>query len=171
MSDDKILTPSQTIGPLFGFALLPKGITETIDPSDAEAVVIEGALLDGNGQHLRFEVMLEFWSEGQACRVRTIDGRFRAVLRRPQPELGGDGSEWAPHLNVNVFARGLNRHVVTRVYFPDEPRNAADPVLQQVAPERRQTLIARPGAEPRHFDFDIHLQGEQETVFFRLSDA
>jgi len=74
----------------------------------------------------------------------------------------------APHLNVLVFARGLLRHLVTRVYFQDDPLLAADPVLRLVreAP-RRETLIARQDAgQPGAYRWDIVLQGARETVFF-----
>jgi protocatechuate 3,4-dioxygenase alpha subunit len=69
---------------------------------------------------------------------------------------------------VSVFARGLLDRLVTRVYFPDEvAANAADPVLSTIAdPGARATLVAR--AEAGSIRFDIHLQGEQETVFFAL---
>jgi protocatechuate 3,4-dioxygenase alpha subunit len=56
---------------------------------------------------------------------------------------------------------------VTRIYFPDEAAaNEADCVLHQVEPERRWSLIAAADGPVLHFD--IHLQGEQETVFFAL---
>lgn len=168
---NKILTPSHTIGPLFGFALLPEGVTEALPETDPEAIVIEGMLYDGNGQHLRYEAMLEFWSEGQACRVRTFDGRFRAIMRKPQPTSHPEAGIFAPHLNVAVFARGLTRHLVTRLYFPDEQeRNAADPVLAQVDSARHPVLIARSTDDKRKLAFDIRLQGDNESVFFRLAD-
>jgi len=68
---------------------------------------------------------------------------------------------------VSVFARGLLDRVVTRMYFPDEQTaNAADPVLSSIAaPARRATLIAMPEPEGE-LRFDIHLQGDRETVFF-----
>jgi protocatechuate 3,4-dioxygenase alpha subunit len=74
----------------------------------------------------------------------------------------------APHLHVSVFARGLLDHLVTRIYFPDEAAaNAADAVLAMIPdPGARGTLIARAGAGSLRFD--IHLQGEHETVFFDL---
>ena len=55
-----------------------------------------------------------------------------------------DGSPQAPHIDVSVFARGLLKRVVTRIYFADEPdANASDPVLSQVADAgARATLIA-----------------------------
>ncbi len=168
----RILTPSQTIGPLFGFALMPAGITQALPESDPEAIVIAGTLYDGNGKHLSFEAMLEFWSEGQACRVRTFDGRFRAVMRKPQATALPDGRICAPHLNIAVFARGLTRQVVTRMYFPDEQaRNAADPVLEMVDPARQAVLTARPGDKERTLAFDIRLQGDNESVFFCLGEA
>jgi protocatechuate 3,4-dioxygenase alpha subunit len=68
---------------------------------------------------------------------------------------------------VAVFARGLLHRVPTRIYFADEERaNAADPLLSSLDPDRRATLIA--AAEDGGYRFDIHLQGDHETVFFEL---
>jgi protocatechuate 3,4-dioxygenase alpha subunit len=73
----------------------------------------------------------------------------------------------APHLVVTVFARGLLKHAVTRLYFPDEVEaNAADPVLSRLAPERRETLVAVP--EDGGLRFDIRLQGPSHTTFFAV---
>ena len=71
----------------------------------------------------------------------------------------------APHINVSIFARGLLKRLVTRIYFPDDPLNADRRVLNSVAPERRSTLVARV-EQPGVLRFDIVLQGENETVFF-----
>jgi protocatechuate 3,4-dioxygenase alpha subunit len=73
----------------------------------------------------------------------------------------------APHLVVLVFARGLLRHLITRMYFADEPGNATDPLLQSLPDDRRSTLIAQgtsDSADTLHWD--VVLQGENETVFF-----
>jgi protocatechuate 3,4-dioxygenase alpha subunit len=73
----------------------------------------------------------------------------------------------APHLAVLVFARGLMRHLITRMYFPDEATNASDTLLQMVPAERRHTLIARAaGQNARTFEWNVVLQGPDETVFF-----
>ena len=73
----------------------------------------------------------------------------------------------APHLDVSVFARGLLDRVVTRIYLPDESEaNAQDRVLNAVAPGRRPTLVAAAG--PDGLVFDIHLRGDDETVFFQV---
>ena len=54
---------------------------------------------------------------------------------------------------------------ITRVYFDGEPANADDPVLASVPAARRPTLVAV--AQDGGYRFDIHLQGDEETVFFR----
>lgn len=81
----------------------------------------------------------------------------------------------APHISLTLFARGINIHLNTRVYFEDEAAaNAADPVLNliELAP-RRQTLLARRqggggGGGLVTYRFDIRLQGEHETVFLDI---
>jgi protocatechuate 3,4-dioxygenase alpha subunit len=88
------------------------------------------------------------------------------VFRTVKP---GATEAGAPHIGVNVFARGVLRQMVTRMYFADEPANADDPVLKLVPEERRTTLLARRDGSAgglRRYIFDIHLQGNDETVFF-----
>jgi protocatechuate 3,4-dioxygenase alpha subunit len=76
-------------------------------------------------------------------------------------------SDGAPCFEVTVFARGLLRHVRTRLYFPDEDAaNRTDRVLRLVDESRRHTLVAHQDADIVRFD--IRLQGENETVFFAL---
>jgi protocatechuate 3,4-dioxygenase, alpha subunit len=90
------------------------------------------------------------------------------VTVRPGAVPWPAGGLQAPHLEVGVFARGLLKRVVTRMYFPDEiDANAADPVLRGIEEGRRETLVAT--AEPDgSLQFDIRLQGDSETVFFAL---
>ncbi|MBK6358429.1 MAG: protocatechuate 3,4-dioxygenase subunit alpha [Comamonadaceae bacterium] len=162
-----IITPSHTCGPLFGFAILPAGIDHAVPATDPRAIVIEGEVLDHKGQHLNFDAFLEFWTQDQACRARTIAGKFRAVLARPAPlTIEGVGTQ-APHIHVALFARGVTRQLVTRLYFPeDSAAHASDPVLQQIDPTRRSTLIGHSAGDGRTYRFDIRLHGEGETVFF-----
>jgi len=57
---------------------------------------------------------------------------------------------------------------VTRIYFPDETQaNETDPVLASVPEARRSTLIAVP-FDDGLLRFDLHMQGDNETVFFDL---
>src|SRR5690348_17681397 len=77
-----------------------------------------------------------------------------------------DGKPQAPHLLLAVFARGMLRHLYTRIYFGDEKGNAADPVLALVPADRRATLIAERQAAGAVYILDLRLQGGAETVFF-----
>ncbi|MGH3750954.1 MAG: protocatechuate 3,4-dioxygenase subunit alpha, partial [Micromonosporaceae bacterium] len=94
-------------------------------------------------------------------------GRYRILTVKPGPLPCPDGGLEAPHLNLSVFARGMQNRVVTRLYFPDEAAaNAADPVLSSAPAERRHTLVAQQG--DGELRFDIRIQGDGETVFFTL---
>lgn len=160
--DAETTSPSQTIGPLYGFSLMWPGSEQAADPSQPGTVRIRGRVFDGAGAVVAYpELMLELWAGDQFARTRTDpDGAFSAVLAKPAAPAGR-----APHVNVTLFSRGLLKQAQTRMYFPDEAAaNAADPVLKAVPADRRPTLIARQdGAD---LVFDIHLQGDQETVFF-----
>jgi protocatechuate 3,4-dioxygenase alpha subunit len=94
------------------------------------------------------------------------DGRFGILTVRPGAVPGPDGVAQAPHIDVAVFARGLLKQVVTRMYFPDEASNVDDPLLSSIPVERRATLLAAPTDDG--FRFDIRLQGGDETAFFDL---
>jgi protocatechuate 3,4-dioxygenase, alpha subunit len=170
------LTPSQTVGPFFGMGL-PYAGGERIAPPGATGMLrIEGQVLDGEGEPVP-DALIEIWQPDEIgsfssrmgfgrCRTDP-EGLFTFLTVKPGSIRAPAGPAQAPHLNVTVFARGLLRHLVTRMYFPDEPAsNAADPVLNLVDPARRATLIARDdGAVLR---FDIHLQGSGETPFFAI---
>ena len=90
-------------------------------------------------------------------------GNYAVSMRWPAgiPTSAGN----APHLLVLVFARGLLRHLISRVYFEGEPANESDPVLLAVPAERRRTVIAHRDA-PNRFTWNVILQGADETVFF-----
>lgn len=187
-------TPSQTVGPFFGFALPRANGHLVVDPATPDAVRIEGQVLDGDGAPVP-DAMVEIWQAdrdgrypsnppgrparetrsgpgstftGFARCATDLEGLFGFVTVKPGRVAGPEGRLQAPHLNVTIFARGLLRHLVTRMYFPDEEEaNAADPVLNLVGePMARSTLIAR--ADGGVLRFDIRLQGERETIFFAL---
>jgi len=159
-------TPSQTVGPFFGFAL-PFPDDADAAATGGGAVRIEGQVLDGEGEPVA-EAILEAWQGDQFARCRTDpEGAFHFLVRKRFPTAGQDGRSHAPHLELTVFARGLLRHLATRIYFPDETvANEVDPVLTLVDPDRRATLVARAEGDVLHFD--VRLQGTGETVFFAL---
>jgi len=152
-------TPSQTVGPFFGFALPFENDSQAAGAESGGAIRVEGQVIDGGGEPVP-DALLEAAQGDQFARCRTDgEGAFHFTLDRTAV---GDG---APHLDITVFARGLLRHLHTRMYFHDEDAaNRADRVLQRVEESRRHTLIAR--AEKDVLHFDIRLQGEAETVFF-----
>jgi protocatechuate 3,4-dioxygenase alpha subunit len=162
------LTPSQTVGPFFGVGLPFEKGEQLVPAGSAGAIRIEGQVLDGKGDPVP-DALLEIWQPGAGFgRSRTdAEGAFSFTVPKPAPTPAPDGRPQAPHLNVTVFARGLLRHLVTRIYFPDEAEaNAGDPVLNLVEPARRESLIAKNCGGVLHFD--VRLQGERETVFFAI---
>jgi protocatechuate 3,4-dioxygenase alpha subunit len=183
-------TPSQTVGPFFHDALLDEDRSELVPPDHPEAIRIEGTVYDGEGEPVS-DAMVEIWQANGAGRYNDpkddrqdlpldegfsgfgrsgtdAGGRFSFVTVKPGPIPLPDGGMQAPHIMVSVFARGLLRRVVTRIYFPDEEEaNANDPILSSVEdPGLRRTLVARD--EGGALRFDIHLQGANQTAFFEL---
>jgi protocatechuate 3,4-dioxygenase alpha subunit len=186
-----LLTPSQTVGPYFSMRLpWPEG-PYVVAAGTPGAVTVYGRLFDGAGDPIP-DGLIETWQASPQGRfahpadprgpVPDGDTGFRGFGRAPTGHDGtytivtlkpgglpfGDGRTEAPHIDVSVFARGMLDRSVTRIYFPDEETaNAADPVLESVPAGRRATLIAVPAGE-NLLRFDIHMQGEDETVFFDL---
>lgn len=182
------LTPSQTIGPFLRIALdWPDG-PDVVPTGTPGAFVVAGQVIDGNGDPVT-DALVETWQADRAGRFAHPDdprgiavpdpagfrgfgrcptdsaGGYRIVTVKPGPLPTPDGGTEAPHLDVSVFARGLLNRVVTRLYFPDEPANARDPVLSALPePARLPTLVAT--ATGDGYRFDIRLGGERETVFF-----
>jgi protocatechuate 3,4-dioxygenase alpha subunit len=180
-------TPSQTVGPFFAIGLpWPDGPFVVEDGTDG-AVWLRGQILDGAGDPVP-DAIVETWQadpdgrfdhpddpRGRAAGFRGFgrsptdaDGRWGVLTLKPGAVPGPDGGPQAPHVDVSIFARGLLNRVVTRIYFADEPRaNAADAVLSAIEdPAARETLLAEPS--PDGYRFDVHLQGERETVFFAV---
>jgi protocatechuate 3,4-dioxygenase alpha subunit len=191
MTDRRGITASQTVGPFFHFGLTPAASgyapPTTIDavvagPGAAGvAITLSGGVFDGDGAPIA-DAMVELWQADAAGRYSggasnafrgfgrsptDPNGTFRFATIRPGRVPGPSGRLQAPHMALIVFARGLLVHFLTRVYFPDEPTNAEDPILALVPDDRRNTLIARTNG-PGAYVFDIHMQGPNETVFFAM---
>jgi protocatechuate 3,4-dioxygenase alpha subunit len=186
-------TPSQTVGPFFAYGLTPAAYGHEeiatgriVEPTAVrEPIVITGRMLDGAGQPVG-DALLELWQPDERGRFpdpaagggagfrgfgragTDAAGCFRFETVKPGPVAGPDARPQAPHISVIIFARGLLSHLYTRLYFADESANEADAVLQALEPARRGTLLARreAGGGVAHYVFDVHLQGERETVFF-----
>ena len=181
------VTPSQTVGPFLRIGLDWLNTADIGADVPGERVIIEGRVLDADGEPVP-DALLEFWqadTEGAygdaEQRTGATPGSFRGFGRVPTDDRGGfrvttvkpgrvrapDGTLQAPHIVVTIFMRGLLRHLVSRIYFPDEATNADDMVLKLVPPERRRTLIARRAeAGEARLTWNVVLQGGDETVFF-----
>ena len=182
-----LLTASQTTGPFVAISFDETQIRE-IAPSDVsgERCVIQGRVLDGDGKPVD-DAVIETWQSNahgkyahpEDTREKLLEGGFKGFGRvltngeggfrfstiKPGRVPGPNGTLQAPHLVVLVFMRGLLKHLITRIYFPDEASNIEDPVLNLVPAERRATLVAR-NVSAGVLEWNVVLQGEDETVFF-----
>jgi protocatechuate 3,4-dioxygenase alpha subunit len=178
---------SQTIGPYLRIGLewmqiedlAPKGVA-------GEPVSIRGRVIDGNGNPVN-DAAVEIWQanshgryahpedkqdkpleknfRGYGRSLTDDNGAFRFSTIKPGRVPGPGGKLQAPHVTVTIFMRGLLKHLQTRIYFPDDPANAEDPILALVPAERRPTMIARRASDGT-LEWNAVLQGKNETVFF-----
>jgi len=161
-----------------------------------DRIRVEGVVTDGTGSPVK-DVLLEAWqanADGQYAHPEgggEVEDGFRGWGRvitdfatgewgfdtvKPGSTPGRNIGPQAPHINLWIVARGITVGLNTRLYFADEPdANASDPVLNLIEQtDRRATLLAQPvsgtgsAQNPRVYQFDIHLQGPGETVFFDI---
>ncbi len=178
------LTPSgsQTVGPFFRIGLQHLCSKSATTIEDTKIVTVRGRVLDGDGVPVP-DAVLEIWhanaqgkywgdfdeSGRSVCftRAATDDqGQFEFTIPKPGAVPFMREFTQTPHVAVLVFARGLLRHLLTRMYFPGNSGNA-DSVLRMVPEDRRATLIARETAGDVHtYEWNVVLQGLDETVFF-----
>jgi protocatechuate 3,4-dioxygenase alpha subunit len=140
-------TPSQTVGPYLAIGLT----WEDGAVADPDGVRVSGVVLDGAGEPVA-DALVETWSPEPAAFARCPtddEGRWQVVMPA------------APYLAVHVFARGLLRHLTTRICFDE----AAVP--DGVPADRRDTLLAERTDDGYRFDIRIQAQPPaRETVFF-----
>jgi protocatechuate 3,4-dioxygenase alpha subunit len=166
------------------------GKTMKIGPVLGEEITIVGYVFDGGGAPL-CDAMIEIWQPDAAGLFPATNetrgiadpnfmgwgrspsdmntGEFIFETVKPGTVPGPDGVMQAPHITVWVVARGINIGLHTRIYFNDETiANSLDPILNQIKNQKRvETLLAlKKGVG--HYQFDIHLQGPHETIFFDI---
>lgn len=180
-------SPSQTAGPYVHIGLAPNfsgirgvypcdlGTSLMNDTTRGERIIVTGRVFDGEGA-LMSDVLIETW---QADHEGSYDnpgfqgwGRYPCDLEsgvfRFETIKPGSVENQAPHLSFWFVARGINIGLSTRMYFPEEQANGEDAVLGLLIdePARLNTLIAVKTGNI--YTFDIHVQGERETVFFDI---
>ncbi len=165
------------------------GCTLINDLTEGERLTVTGRVFDGMGVTLK-DALVEIWqadtkglynspseTRGQAdpnftgwgrCPSDMESGVFTFETIKPGSVPFKDGRLMAPHIAFWVVARGINLGLHTRMYFSDEETvNASDPVLARIEHrDRVSTLIGERNGN--NVTFDIHLQGDRETVFFDL---
>ena len=189
-------TPSQTIGPYFAYGLtavqygyeFTSIINNSLvnDVNEEDLIYITGNIFDGDGRTIH-DAMMEIWHadinghyvksyantsifkipfKGLGRHGTGTDPQHRFLFKTIRPGVV-DGQ--APHINVILFMRGSLNVLYTRLYLDDQ-QNDNDPLLLMVEPERRSTLIAKKEVNEgkTFYHFDIHLQGEKETVFLDI---
>lgn len=157
--------------------------------AQGERISIIGRVIDGSGTPLK-DAVVEIWqadaaglynspaeTRGQAdpsfsgwgrCATDMETGDYRFDTVKPGRVPFSDGQLQAPHICMWIVARGINTGLSTRLYFADEEAaNAKDPVLDRIEHKVRVPTLIAP-REGNTYRFDIHLQGERETVFFDI---
>ena len=185
-------TPSQTVGPFFAYSLTAAQygydynsiVNGSLHGDDTEGsrIYITGSIYDGEGYPIP-DALIEF---------RQADATGNNIPQYPNNPFStlkgfgrlGTGTQrehsftfstvkpraangQAPHIDVILFMRGSLHGLYTRIYFDDEANNH-DPLLKEVDEARRHTLIAKRQDKNSIYRFDIHMQGENETVFFEV---
>jgi protocatechuate 3,4-dioxygenase, alpha subunit len=183
-------TPSQTAGPFFHLGLTgSRSVRRIAGPgADGELIRLSCRVLDGDGVPVN-DALIEIWQAdaqgnyhhpddprshsgnpgflGFGRQETDEDGSCFFETIKPGRVPGPDNHLQAPHLNCSVFARGLLKHLTTRIYFSGDPANSNDPILRLVPQGRRDTLMAHElPAQRGAWQVNIHLSGERETVFF-----
>ena len=179
-------TASQTVGPYLHIGLTWLVTDNLVGPDvTGDPVTIDGRITDAEGTPVD-DALVEIWQANARGRYDHPDdtrniplepgfrgfgrvptnaaGAFRITTIKPGRVPVPGGALQAPHLSVMIFARGLLKHLSTRMYFPDEAANAEDPILRLVPQERRATLIAQRDAHG--LSWNVVMQGLDETVFF-----
>ena len=175
------VTAGQTVGPFFGFALPYNGGPELVPVGTPGAIRLTGRVLDGDGVGVP-DALLEIWqTDPDGAVVRrpgslrrdgyTFTGWGRAATDNTgrytfTTVLPGATEGRPPFFAMTVFARGLLNRLFTRVYLPETENDA---LLASLPAERRDSLIAR--RLDNGLEFDVRLQGEDETVFLRFGPA
>jgi protocatechuate 3,4-dioxygenase, alpha subunit len=188
-SPPNVITSYQTVGPYFKIgleALYRNDLANANTPG--RLIEIAGTIFDADRVPVP-DAILELWHADHFGHYmvdpqsKSFEESFVGFGRVPVNEAGqfkfrtikpgavgqDDLTRQAPHILVSVFMRGLLYRLITRIYFSDETGNADDPVLRSVELQRRDTLIAKVDpAVTNHYEWNIFLQGENETVFFEL---
>ncbi|MEP3844606.1 MAG: protocatechuate 3,4-dioxygenase subunit alpha [Paracoccaceae bacterium] len=166
------------------------GVAMKTGKAQGQNITIRGTVFDGTGTPLR-DALIEIWQAdanglfNTPAETRgTPDPNFSGFGRAPSDMDTGefmfdtvkpgavpypDGRMQAPHVTFWIVARGINLGLHTRMYFVDEAEaNAQDPILTRLEHQNRIPTLLAQSTGPDNYRFDIHLQGDNETIFFDI---
>lgn len=172
-------TPGQTVGPFFHYALPFPGDHQLVPAAVGHTTRLHGVVYDGRGAPVP-DALVELRQADQWGRVPACEGSLhrdagvftgwgrcatdavgRYSFTTLEPAATANAS--ASFFSLVVLARGLLDRLFTRVYLP-EVETARVPLLSVLPTDRASTLVAARD-EDGGLRFDIHLQGDRETVF------
>ncbi|MDX1625278.1 MAG: protocatechuate 3,4-dioxygenase subunit alpha [Wenzhouxiangellaceae bacterium] len=179
-------TPTQTEGPFFPIVdqadkdadlTRIEGHSET---ADGEVVVVEGRVLDNDGQPIE-SALIDVWQanangryaheadpnpapldphfQGWGRLLTDAEGRYRFRTIKPGAYPAMEGWSRPPHIHFKVARRGYHE-LTTQMYFAGEPLNDVDRLLQALPEDQRNRLIvdfAPRDDDAPHGTFDIVL--------------
>ena len=186
MNEEFQPTPSQTVGPFFGIGLSHPGDNLLVPQGNEDAVLVWGYVFDGNGDPV-IDAHIEIWQPGPDGIISKAQGsikrdgftftgygrtatdetgRYWFSTLKPgatesQRSAGGQG-----FISVGVYARGLLDRLMTRIYMPNQTLESSG--LSDSLDERQLANMVAKLEKDGSLRFDIHLQGDRETVFLNL---
>jgi protocatechuate 3,4-dioxygenase beta subunit len=160
-----------------------------------ERIAVSGRVLDSDGRPVR-DTLVEIWQANAAGRyvdpaddhpapldpnftgagrcLTDAEGRYRFVTVKPgaYPWLNHPNA-WRPaHIHFSLFGRSFSQRLVTQMFFPGDPLQAFDPVLNSIADARGRALLVAgfdwETTTPQWalgYRWDVVLRGRDATPF------
>ena len=161
-----------------------------------QLILVTGRLLDEDGSPVRGSI-IEVWHANAAGRyihkmdagspfpedpnffgsgrcVTDHEGRYSYLSIKPgaYPVPDHPARWWRPpHIHLSIFGEGFMSRLVTQMFFPDDPLNAQDRILNSVPdPKGRERMVSRqvrmaelPRGDVLGFSHDIVVRGYRAT--------
>lgn len=158
-------TPGEILGPFYPIGKEPfRAVDLTAGPSgraQGQVIHVLGRVLNERGEPVS-GAKVELWQanmhgrythpsdpnpapldpnfEGFGVQITDSEGRFRFKTVKPGPyPTGVEGWTRPPHIHFDISGR--EDRLVTQMYFPDEPLNENDQLLQRI--RRKESVIAK----------------------------
>ena len=182
-------TPFQTAGPFLHIGCMPNAIKINriyqndlgeipfMNKKDADLITIEGSVFDGNGVALD-DVMIETWQCDDHGVFRKHKGFTRVITNfntgdfniktvKPGYFKNKIGTKYTPHIIFWIVARGMNRPLITKMYFHLKELKKEE-IFQELKDKDRISTLLPKRHDGNNYEFNIHIQGKKETIFFEI---